>query len=58
MGFPPHPRGWFSIIDYRLGYGDEFYVLFPGRHSDWAQKSRGLNIGMIFRRPGCLDETL
>jgi hypothetical protein len=18
MGFPPHPRGWFSIIDYRL----------------------------------------
>jgi len=18
MGFPPHPRGWFSIVDYRL----------------------------------------
>jgi len=46
VGFPPHSREWFSIIVYR-------------QVTEEANKKTGLpNIIVIFRQPGCLDETL
>jgi len=78
VGFPPHPRGWFSIIVYHyLLYGafrlaiNRSVKIIPlpdaTTGSWWITSQNGiLNtkkpgpviVFAIFRRPGCLKETL
>ena len=73
IGFPPHPREWFSIIVYHYLIYTVFrfvqpaginvcYNRFMMSHLLWpvvnTKKPGHRIVCAIFRRPGCLIETL
>jgi hypothetical protein len=68
VGFPPHPRGWLSIVVYQLvndSFRDFSRVMANSASRcllssppSLNKNSRATGISMIFRQPGCLKETL